>query len=261
MQKARGHTTRMLPQLVSIWFQVLFTPLIGVLFIIQSPYWFTIGRWGVLSLTGWTPLYSHRVSRAPCYSLGCFNMLSFPYRTITFFGVPFQILQGITNINSHRADPLSLAATYGVAFAFLSYSYWDVSVHCVRPHTVCIRVWVICSTDWVSPFGDSKISAWLPAPLDLSQVPTSFIASQRQDIHHMPLTTWSCRPDFDNTSLPKSKSTCHDWVCKGLSQSMQQEDSCCNFLLEKPVKVDGQTIHNEYFQIALKKIILIKKHN
>jgi|TARA_B100002003_G_C13770870_1_gene382418 hypothetical protein len=42
---------------------------------------------------------------------------------------------------------------------------------------------------------------------------------------------------------------------------MQQEDSCCNFLLEKPVKVDGQTIHNEYFQIALKKIILIKKHN
>ena len=38
MQKARGHTTRVLPQLVSIWFQVLFTPLIGVLFIIQSPY-------------------------------------------------------------------------------------------------------------------------------------------------------------------------------------------------------------------------------
>ena len=197
MQKARGHTTRMLPQLVSIWFQVLFTPLIGVLFIIQSPYWFTIGRWGVLSLTGWTPLYSHRVSRAPCYSLGCFIMPSFPYRTITFSGVPFQVLQGITNINSHRADPLSLAATYGVVFTFLSYSYWDVSVRCVRPHTVCIRVWVICSTDWVFPFGDSKIIARLPAPLDLSQVPTSFIASQRQDILHMPLTTWSCRPDFD----------------------------------------------------------------
>ena len=44
-----------LPQLVSTRFQVLFTPLIGVLFIVQSPYWFTIGRRGVFSLTGWTP--------------------------------------------------------------------------------------------------------------------------------------------------------------------------------------------------------------
>jgi hypothetical protein len=50
-------------------------------------------------------------------------MLSFPYRTITFFGVPFQALQDNTNMNSHRADPLSLAATYGVVFTFLSYSY------------------------------------------------------------------------------------------------------------------------------------------
>ena len=43
MQKARG-LPEGLPQLVSIRFQVLFTPLVGVLFIIQSPYWFTIGR-------------------------------------------------------------------------------------------------------------------------------------------------------------------------------------------------------------------------
>ena len=54
MQKARGHPEG-LPQLVSTRFQVLFTPLVGVLFIIQSPYWFTIGRRGVFSLRGWTP--------------------------------------------------------------------------------------------------------------------------------------------------------------------------------------------------------------
>ena len=41
--------------LVSAWFQVLFTPLEGVLFIVQSPYLFTIGRQVVLSLGGWTP--------------------------------------------------------------------------------------------------------------------------------------------------------------------------------------------------------------
>ena len=46
----------MLPQLVSTWFQVLFTPLKGVLFTIQSPYLYTIGRRVVLSLGGWSPL-------------------------------------------------------------------------------------------------------------------------------------------------------------------------------------------------------------
>ena len=46
----------MLPQLVSVWFQVLLTPLEGVLFTIQSPYLYTIGRRVVLSLGGWSPL-------------------------------------------------------------------------------------------------------------------------------------------------------------------------------------------------------------
>ena len=46
---------RRLPQLVGMRFQVLFTPLIGVLFIFQSPYWFTIGRRVVFSLGGWAP--------------------------------------------------------------------------------------------------------------------------------------------------------------------------------------------------------------
>ena len=61
MQKARSQP---LPRqagviglllLVGTWFQVLLTPLEGVLFIVQSPYWFTIGRQGVLSLRGWAP--------------------------------------------------------------------------------------------------------------------------------------------------------------------------------------------------------------
>ena len=61
MQKARGHTripvnrdSIVLPQLVSTWFQVLLTPLKGVLFTIQSPYWYTIGRRVVLSLGWWS---------------------------------------------------------------------------------------------------------------------------------------------------------------------------------------------------------------
>ncbi len=54
MQKARRHPEGLRP-LVSTWFQVLFTPLVGVLFIVHSRYWFTIGRRGVLRLGGWSP--------------------------------------------------------------------------------------------------------------------------------------------------------------------------------------------------------------
>ena len=59
MQKARRHPLPRraigLRQIVGIWFQVLFTPLKGVLFTVQSPYWYAIGRDGVLSLGGWAP--------------------------------------------------------------------------------------------------------------------------------------------------------------------------------------------------------------
>ena len=39
----------------------------------------------------------------------------------------------------------------------------------------------------VSPFGDPRIKAWLAAPRGLSQLPTSFFASWRQGIRHLPL--------------------------------------------------------------------------
>lgn len=40
---------------------------------------------------------------------------------------------------------------------------------------------------WVAPFRNPKITARLPAPLGLSQVTTSFIASRHQDIRRVPL--------------------------------------------------------------------------
>ena len=52
MQKARRHPVGLRP-LVSVWFQVLFTPLLGVLFTFPSQYWFTIGLSGVFSLGRW----------------------------------------------------------------------------------------------------------------------------------------------------------------------------------------------------------------
>jgi hypothetical protein len=42
---------------------------------------------------------------------------------------------------------------------------------------------------WVSPFGYSRINAYLPAPRDFSQATTSFIASYRLGIHRLRLFT------------------------------------------------------------------------
>src|SRR5690606_7586779 len=54
MQKARRHPDKSgLRPLVSTRFQVLFTPLFGVLFTFPSRYWYTIGLSGVFSLAGW----------------------------------------------------------------------------------------------------------------------------------------------------------------------------------------------------------------
>ena len=55
LQKVRGHTSNVLPQLVSAGFQVLFHSPPGVLFTFPSRYWFAIGLSVVFSLAGWSP--------------------------------------------------------------------------------------------------------------------------------------------------------------------------------------------------------------
>ncbi len=59
MQKARDQAFPLLgvalSPLVGMWFQVHCPPLVGVLPIFRSRYWFTIGHQRVLSLTGWSP--------------------------------------------------------------------------------------------------------------------------------------------------------------------------------------------------------------
>ena len=42
----------------------------------------------------------------------------------------------------------------------------------------------------VSPFGNPRITVWLPTPRGISQAPASFIGSWCQGIHRVPLKTW-----------------------------------------------------------------------
>ena len=54
------------------------------------------------------------------------------------------------------------------------------------PPTLCIQVRMTLAGR-VSPFGYLRIKARLPAPRSFSQAATSFIACNRQGIHHMHL--------------------------------------------------------------------------
>ena len=54
--------------------------------------------------------------------------------------------------------------------------------------TLCIQVGMTLAGR-VSPFGNPRIEARLPAPRGLSQAATSFVACCRQGIHHMHLFT------------------------------------------------------------------------
>ena len=101
MQKVRRHPLLArrraigLRPLVGARFQVLFTPLIGVLFIVQSPYLSTIGRDGVLSLGGWTPQLHTEFHglRATLVRQPQRRARGVAYGTITLYREPFQTLR------------------------------------------------------------------------------------------------------------------------------------------------------------------------
>ena len=70
------------------------------------------------------------------------------------------------------AIPLSLAATYGVEFSFLSCRYLDVSVPCVGPCDLWIQPHATeHNPSQVSLFGDPGINGWLAPTPGLSQLP------------------------------------------------------------------------------------------
>ena len=56
LQKVRGSSYKDVPQLVNIWFQVLFHSPPGVLFTFPSQYYYSISHQLVFSLTEWSPL-------------------------------------------------------------------------------------------------------------------------------------------------------------------------------------------------------------
>jgi hypothetical protein len=69
------------------------------------------------------------------------------------------------------------------------------------PHTaLCIQAAATVHDDRrVSPFGNPRITAWLPAPRGISQAPASFIGSWCQGVHRVPYKTWHNKIALQNT--------------------------------------------------------------
>ena len=104
--------------LVSIRFQVSFTPLVGVLFTFPSRYLFTIGHQGVFSLGGWSP---HVQTGFHVSRLTQGFKITIAYGAITHIAGlsrPFCYI----HLN-HWAVPRSLATTSGISVDVFSSRY------------------------------------------------------------------------------------------------------------------------------------------
>ncbi len=127
------------------------------------------------------PPCSDRVSRAPPYS-----------RTLSGF-TDTGLSPAMANLSrlfslskqGHWPGPRSLATTNGVSVDVLSSGYLDVSVRRVCLSCLCIQQEI--TLRWGFPIRKFTDQSLLSAPRDLSQSATSFIASQCQGIHEMPL--------------------------------------------------------------------------
>ena len=125
------------------------------------------------------------------------------YGTITLYGRPFQgvpldsILprRGPTTPVSPRRHGFGLFRVRSPLlteslFIFSSYGYLDVSVHCVFLY---ITLTVMSDRHYLpgSPIRTSLDHCSLTAPPGFSQLITSFVASESQGIHRLPLLTFS----------------------------------------------------------------------
>ena len=91
-------------------------------------------------------------------------------------------------IKSLRVSPISLAATFGISVDFFSSGYLDVSVPPVRLFNLCIQLKIRAYARGF-PIRKSQTQVVFTTNLGLSQVNTSFIASDCQGIHRVRLVT------------------------------------------------------------------------
>ena len=185
MQKARRPPTNQLRPLVSVWFQVLFTPLLGVLFTFPSRYWFTIGLSGVFSLTRWcwqiqTGFHRSRPTQDTVY------IIAYVYRTFTFLVMAFPETSTSTNyISPTTFHGFGLVRVRSPLLAeSLLFSFLQV-LRCFS--SPGYRLATTRSSIAGLPHSDIYGSSSFAPPRSFSQLTTSFVVSESLGIPHTPL--------------------------------------------------------------------------
>lgn len=176
MQKARRHPEGLRP-LVGARFQVLFhsarrgTFHRSVALLVRYRSSRSIQPWRV------DPPSSTPVSRARVYSMGS---PAGGYRAFTFCGASFKRFTHHHRFVRFRSPLLTESRLLSFPPGTEMFHFPGFALH---PYAFRVK----CPCGRVAPFGNPRITAWLPAPRGLSQVPASFIASRCQDIHRAPL--------------------------------------------------------------------------
>ena len=152
LQKVRGRTRMVLPQVVNTGFQVLFHSPPGVLFTFPSQYCALSVTEEYLALRGGPRSFPQGFTcLVVLWILLCLLRLRLrgfhPLRLV--FPVPFPCPSRSRMQSEPRharmtvwALPGSLAATSGIDVSFSSSGYLDVSVHRVPLHTLWIQIWI-----------------------------------------------------------------------------------------------------------------------
>jgi hypothetical protein len=97
-----------LRSLVGTWFQVHYPPLVGVLPIVRSRYWFAIGRQGVLSLGRWASQIRAGFHVSGPTQVPSGRVSAVTYRTVTVYGRTFQntsVSRNLGNSNARSYNP------------------------------------------------------------------------------------------------------------------------------------------------------------
>ena len=177
---------------------------------------------------------SHEITRAPCYSgIRQESHADLTYGAVTRYGGIFQDLplpaRFVTSRQPGRTGkahpttprtqrPPAITRTRFSLFPFrspllresllLSLPAGTEMFHfpALPPAALCIQAGATAHHGRrVSPFGNPRITAWLPAPRGISQAPASFIGSWCQGIHRVPLKTWHNKNTTQRTPAPEGK--------------------------------------------------------
>jgi hypothetical protein len=165
IQKVRRHTSRVLRLLVSVRFQVSFTPLVGVLFTFPSRYLCTIGRQGVFRLRGWSPyvqtgFHVPRPTQVPQNTsrLRDYHPLWSAFPDCSAYCLK---VTGLFRVRSPLlAESLLMSFPPGTEmFQFPGFASTPYVFRCRYPH------------GWVSPFGNPRINDRSHLPAAYRSVP------------------------------------------------------------------------------------------